>query len=64
MKKSIKSAIREEEVAGEAVLPEKDEMSEIQKFIQKRRLQNKILKKLTDELQSVSPAELNKSKSA
>lgn len=72
MKKSVKNSIKEEEVAETAVNPisghiedgSVDEMSDIKKFIQKRRLQNKILKKLTDELESSIPSDLNRSKSA
>ncbi|MBK7174097.1 MAG: hypothetical protein IPH84_12870 [Bacteroidales bacterium] len=45
-------------------LPLTDEMGEIRNFIQKRRLQNKILKKITDELQAYKVNESQGNKTA
>jgi hypothetical protein len=64
MNKSIKKVEQEEEVAKKANNEVADELSDIKKFIQKRRLQNKILRKLTEELQTNLSAELKKPKSA
>lgn len=64
MNKSIKKVEQEEEVAKKAETDVADEMSDIKKFIQKRRLQNKILRKLTEELQTHLSEELKKPKSA
>lgn len=64
MNKSIKKVEQEEEVAKKAETEIVDELSDIKKFIQKRRLQNKILRKLTEELQTNLSEELRKPKSA
>ena len=55
-KKTEKEELAEKPVA--------DDMSELKKFIQKQRLQNKILKKIADDLQSLPAEDLNKPKSA
>jgi hypothetical protein len=64
MKKSIKNSEREEEVADEAKNSLTEELSDIQQFIEKRRLQNKILSKLTEELNTSLSNQYKKPKSA
>jgi hypothetical protein len=64
MNKSIKKVEQEEEVAKKANIEAVDELSDIKKFIQKRRLQNKILRKITEELQNNPSTEFKKPKSA
>jgi hypothetical protein len=61
MKKPTKKTEREEEVAEEAST---DDLTELKKFIKKQHLQNKILKKIIEDLQSMDPEDLNKPKSA
>lgn len=55
MTDSIKSEKREEEVA------EKAELTDLKQFIRKKQLQNKILKKISDELEDVN-SPINKAK--
>ena len=66
MKKSIKKTEQKKEavVGNEEIKDEQYEITELEMFIQKRRLQNKILKQLTENLKTTLDEELNKPKSA
>lgn len=64
MKTQKKETTPVEVSSDSATLPALDEMGEIKKFIQKRRLQNKILKKITEELQANKTTELERNKTA
>lgn len=61
MKKKQKKTVREGEVAEKA---NETGMSDLKKFIEKQQLQNKILQKLIDDLQSVDIDNINTPKSA
>ncbi|MBK7028316.1 MAG: hypothetical protein IPH45_03505 [Bacteroidales bacterium] len=64
--KTHKKDMPEKEKKADSVseLPLTDEMGEIRNFIQKRRLQNKILKKITEELQAYKVNESQGNKTA
>jgi hypothetical protein len=65
MKNSSKKGKREEEVADKAINPAyHDVMKEIKEFVRKKQLQNHVLKKLSESMESTLSEELNKPKSA
>jgi hypothetical protein len=64
MKNSKKTGKQEEEVADMAISGEKDAMNEIKQFVRKKKLQNQVLKRLSEELEGNLIHELNKPKSA
>jgi hypothetical protein len=64
MKNLTKKGKQEEEVAEKVNTPELDEMEDMKKFIRKKQLENKILKKISDEIDILITAEINRSKSA
>jgi hypothetical protein len=64
MKKLIKKDNPDKEAADKAIIIETDEMEKIRIFIRKKQLENRILKKLAEDIQTTLSDELNKSKSA
>jgi hypothetical protein len=50
MKNSSKKVKKEEEVADKAIGSESAELSEIKKFIRMKQLENKVLKKLSEDM--------------
>jgi len=65
MKNSTKKGKGGGEVAGKAKQElQDDEMKQIHEFIKKKQLQNRVLKKLTDDLDQIISQELGKPKSA
>jgi hypothetical protein len=50
MKNSNKKGKREDVLVEKTLIPEPDEMEKIRIFIRKKKLENQILKKLTDDM--------------